>query len=140
MLYYAVNVTTTEAELFTIRYGINQAVQIPGVAHIIVIMDAIYVMHHIFNLSIHPYQLQSIVILKELRKFFNKDPLNSIIFWDCPSDNKQPLYFVVNKEFKEFSLTLLFPCKSSWDFERKDKCNNILKQWKIIFQALDDKR
>jgi len=80
MLHHAINVMTTEAELFTIRYRINQTVQILGVAHIIVITDTIHTAHCIFDSSTHPYQLQSIAILKELREFFNKDLSNSIIF------------------------------------------------------------
>ena len=55
-IHYTVNITSTEAELFAIRCGINQAVQIPDVAHIIVIMNAMYVAHYIFNSLIHPYQ------------------------------------------------------------------------------------
>jgi len=31
-------------------------------------------------MSIHPYQLHSIIILKDLKKFFNKDPNNIIKF------------------------------------------------------------
>ena len=54
-------------------------------------------------------------------------------------NNKWPLYSIVDKESKEFNLTSLFSCKSSWDFERKSKCNNILKQWKMMFQTLNDK-
>ena len=37
-IHYTVNITSTEAELFAIRCGINQAVQIPDVAHIIVVI------------------------------------------------------------------------------------------------------
>ena len=51
MLHHAVNVMTIEAELFTIRCRINQAVQILGVAHIIVITDTIYAAHCIFDSS-----------------------------------------------------------------------------------------
>jgi len=112
-LYYAVNVTTTEAKLFAIRCGINQTVQIPEVAHIIVIIDAIYIVHYIFDSSNHPYQLQSIAMSKELREFFNKDSSNYIVFWDCLSNNKWPFHFIVNKKSKEFNLTPLLPYKSS---------------------------
>ena len=35
--------------------------------------------------------------------------------------------------------TLLFPCKSSWDFYRKTKCNSILSQWRMLLQAADSK-
>jgi len=41
---------------------------------------------------------------------------------------------------KKFSLSSIFLYKLSWDFSRKKKCNNILNSWKIVFQALDDKR
>jgi len=85
MIYHAVNVTTTEVELFTIRCGINQAVQIMDASHIIVITDSVY---QIFNQSIHPYQQQSIAVLEDLRLFFNKQPSNIIEFWNCPSNAK----------------------------------------------------
>jgi len=43
MIHHAVGITSTEAELFAIRCGINQTIQVPGVSHIIVIMDTIHV-------------------------------------------------------------------------------------------------
>jgi len=42
IFYYAINITTTEAELFTIRCGISQANQLPNISHII-ITDSIYI-------------------------------------------------------------------------------------------------
>jgi len=80
MLHHAIDVTTTEAELFTIRCGISQAIQVPETFYIIVITDAIHVVQRIFNSSVHPYQQQSIIISKNLRSFFNKHSLNSIKF------------------------------------------------------------
>ena len=65
-VYYAMNVTSTEAELFTIRCSINYVTQIQDVAYIIVITDAISATKCIFNISIHPYQLYLIVISKDL--------------------------------------------------------------------------
>jgi len=41
-IYYAVNVTITEAELFAIRCEINQAIQIPEAIYIIVITNIIH--------------------------------------------------------------------------------------------------
>ena len=35
-IHYAMNITSTEAELFAIRCGINQAIQVPNVEQIIV--------------------------------------------------------------------------------------------------------
>jgi len=127
MLHYAVSITSTEAELFAIRYSINQAIQVSKVSHIIVITDTIYMMYQIFNLSVHSYQQQSIAISKDLRCFFNKYPLNSIKLWDCPSNNKWPLHLIVNKETKNFNFIPLYLYKTSWDFDKKNKCNNIIQ-------------
>ena len=41
-IHHAVNITTTEAELFTIRCGINQAIHVANILCIIVITDAIH--------------------------------------------------------------------------------------------------
>ena len=41
-IHHTVNITLTEAELFTIRYGINQAVQVSNISCIIVITDTIH--------------------------------------------------------------------------------------------------
>ena len=34
----------------------------------------------------------------------------------------------------------VYLCKTSWDFSRKSKCNDILRIWKMTFQALEGKR
>lgn len=39
MCHHTINISTTEAKIFVIRYGINQAVGIPHINHIIVITD-----------------------------------------------------------------------------------------------------
>ena len=56
-LHHAINVTSTEAELFSIRCGINQTIQIPSTSHIIIITDALHVIQRIFDLTIHLYQI-----------------------------------------------------------------------------------
>ena len=86
MLHYVINITLTEAKLFALKCGINQAVQITNSSHIIVITDTLHVIEKIFDSSIHPYQLQIIAISKELQVFFYKHLDNSIEFWDCSSD------------------------------------------------------
>ena len=43
----------------------------------------------------------------------------------------------MDRETKQFCHILLFPCKSSWDFSKKSECDNIIKNWKMTFQALD---
>jgi len=76
----AVNISTTETELFTIRCGINQTIGIPHIKCIIIITDSLYVTKKIFDSSLHPYQLHSATISHELREFFNKDIHNHIKF------------------------------------------------------------
>jgi len=53
-LHHAVNITSTEAELFAIRCGINQAMHLQYISKIIVVTDSIYVERKIFDLSSHP--------------------------------------------------------------------------------------
>ena len=42
-LHHTINITSLEAELFALRCEINQATQIPGSSHIIIIMDVLHV-------------------------------------------------------------------------------------------------
>jgi len=85
-LHHAVNVIPTEAELFAIRYSINQVVQIQNVSCIIVITDIIHGAKKIFNPFMYPYQPQMIMISKDLRVFFSKHEDNTIKFCDCLND------------------------------------------------------
>ena len=68
-----------EAKLFAIRYSISQASQIQDISYIVIITNTIYTAKHIFDMSIHSYQLYSITISSDLRKFFNKNDSNSIL-------------------------------------------------------------
>jgi len=83
--HHAINVTFTEAEFFAIRCGINQAIQLSNISHIIVVTDSMHAAKKIFDSSIYPYQIQLSTISKELVEFFKKDQHNTIEFWDCPS-------------------------------------------------------
>ena len=56
-LHHVVNVTTTEAELFAIECGINQAIQITNINYIVVVTDSIHIAHKIFNSLVYPYQI-----------------------------------------------------------------------------------
>ena len=138
-IHYAINIITTKAELFAIRYNINQATHLPNSNCIVVITDLLQAAKRIFDSSSYLYQLQSMSILHELCKFFIKNINNSIEFWEYSSNQNWSLYFIVNKEIKKFNLIPLFPSKSLWDFSKKKKYNDILNNWKIIFQALDNK-
>jgi len=134
-IHYAVNVTSTKAKLFAIRYSINQSIHFDNISKIIVITDSIHMARKIFDFSSHPFQTMSATILSDLHDFFNRHDNNSIEFWECPSCFKWLLHNKVNKETKTFNLTLLFPCKNSWDFSKKNESNNIIKAWKMTFQA-----
>ena len=79
------SITSTKAELFAIRYELNQAIQLSNIEYIIVIADSIHAAKKIFNLLIHPYQVQTLVISKEIREFFERSHHNSIDFWNCLS-------------------------------------------------------
>jgi len=110
-VHHTMNITSTKAELFTIRCSINCITQMQDVAHIIVITNAIPAAKHIFDTFIHLYQLHSITISNDLRSFFNKSFNNSISFWNCPSSNKWPPYLLVDKESKYFKINPVLPSK-----------------------------
>jgi len=84
-IHHAVNVTSTEAELFAIRCGINQSIHFNNISKIIVIADSIHVAQRIFDSSSHPFQTMSAAILLDLHDFFNGSNDNSIEFWEWPS-------------------------------------------------------
>jgi len=88
MLHHAINVTSTEAELFAIRYGINQAINTDNILKINVIMDSLHLVKKIFDPSLHSYQSHSNFVLKKLCNFFTQNQENTIEFWECLSYSK----------------------------------------------------
>ena len=64
--HYTINITSTEAKLFVIKCGINQATQIANINYIVVIMDLLHAAQKISDSSIHPYQIQLVIISREL--------------------------------------------------------------------------
>jgi len=134
-LHHVVHVMSTEAELFTIRYGINQATSHNENLKIIIITDSIHATKKIFNPLSHSYQVHAASILSELYNFFLHHQVNSIEFWECPSHYNWALHKVVDKETKDFNPIPLFPCKMFWDFSKKRECDNIANRWKMTFQV-----
>ena len=65
-VHHASFVTTTEAELFALRCGINQALSLANISKIVVITDSIHVAKKIFDCGSHPYQIHAAAILSEL--------------------------------------------------------------------------
>ena len=70
MVHHATFITSTKAELFAIRCGINQAYSIENISKIIVIIDSIHAVKKIFESKSHLYQLHTTAILSELHRFF----------------------------------------------------------------------
>ena len=95
--------------------------------------------HVLFDSSSHPLQSHSATILSKLQLFFNKSQDNSIEFWECPSCLKWRFHKDIDKDSKLFKPTPVFPCKISWDFCKKTDSDDIVKQWKMCFQASDGK-
>ena len=136
-IYHAANITSTEAKLFAIRCGINQATNIPGISKIIIITDSIYAVRSIFDSSIHPLQVHLAAISKELRKIFSMNSNNLIEFWEYSSWCNWPLFKAVDSDTKWLHQIPILPCKSSWDLSKKKEYDNIIHNWKMMFQALD---
>ena len=72
-------ITSLEAELFTIRCSINQALSKVSISKIIVITDSIHIAKKIFNLSLHSLQIHAVAILEELCSFFSRGSNNLIV-------------------------------------------------------------
>jgi len=132
-------VTSTEAELFVMRCGINQASLIDNISKIIVITNFIHAARKIFNISPHPYQIHITAILEDLHTFFSKNSINSIEFWESSSRLNWHLHKTVDHELKLSNHTPIFPCKMSWDYSKKTECDNICQNWKMTFQASNGK-
>ena len=99
-IHHTTNVTSTKAELFAIRYSINQTVNLPGISKIVVVTDSIHTAKKIFDSATHPYQLQLAAISEELRKFFVANTNNAIEFWECPSQCDWPLFKAIDRDTK----------------------------------------
>jgi len=140
ILHYVAFVTSAEAELFTIRCGINQVSSKENISKIIVFTDSIHVAKKIFDPLSHSLQIHAVAILNELQQFFSRDSNDSIEFWECPSRLNQHLHKTVDLETKTSNSTPVYPCKTSWDYSKKTECDNILNNWKMTFQASDGKR
>ena len=125
-LHYAVFVTSSEAELFAIKYSISQALSKKNISKIIIITNSIQVAKKIFDLLSHPLQSQLVAILGDLRQFFSRDPNNLIEFWECSSHLDWHLHKAVDLEMKAFNSIPIYSCKRSWDYSKKTECNDIL--------------
>ena len=138
-VHHAFFVTSSEAELFTIRCGINQVCSLNNVSKIVVVTDSIHVAKKIFDPGSHPFQIHSAAILNNLQNFSIANDSNSIEFWECPSKLKWRLHHEVDKDSKTFVVTPSFPSKTSWEFCMKSDSDELIKLWKMTFQASEGK-
>jgi len=136
-LHHTAFVTSSEAKLFTIRCSINQASFKENISKIIVITNFIHVVKKIFDPLSHLLQIYIMTILEELHQFFFKNSNNSIEFWECLSCLNWHLYKAVNLEMKVSNPSPIYPCKTSWDYNKKTEYDDILNNWKMMFQASD---
>ena len=96
-IHRVVNIITTEAELFTIKCSINQAICIPNIKRIMVVTDSIYTIKRIFDSLIYLYQIHLAAILHKLRDFFEQSSNNTIEFWNYSNCCKWSFYAIINK-------------------------------------------
>ena len=136
-LHHTAFVTSSEAKLFTIRCSINQASFKENISKIIVITNFIHVVKKIFDPLSHLLQIYIMTILEELHQFFFKNSNNSIEFWECLSCLNWHLYKAVDLEMKVSNPSPIYPCKTSWDYNKKTEYDDILNNWKMMFQASD---
>ena len=62
-----------------------------------------------------------------------------IEFWECSSRLNWNLHKVVNRDSKTFNPLPIYPCKKLWNYCKKIKCDDIINNWKMTFQASDGK-
>jgi len=70
-VHHVMFITSTEAKLFAIRCGINQAYNKENISKIIIITDFIHAAKKIFDAISHPYQIHTAAILQELHCFLD---------------------------------------------------------------------
>jgi len=128
IVHHVAFIISTEAELFAIRYRINQACNKENVSKIIIITNSIHAARKIFNSKSHPYQIYTMAILSELHYFFAISQENSIKFWECSSRLNWRLYKAIDKDSKSFNPLPTYPCKISWDYCKKIDSDNIINQ------------
>jgi len=46
---------------------------------------------------------------------------------------------VVDRDSKAFNSSPIYSCKTSWNYNKKIECDDILNTWKMTFQASDGK-
>jgi len=68
---HATNVTSTEAEIMSMRLGLKQALTTVGVKKITIFTNAIHGAQKLFDSSHHPYQTLVTPIMEKIHQFFS---------------------------------------------------------------------
>ena len=136
---HATKVTSTEAEIMAIRLGLNHAIYHEHIENITVITDSIHAARKIFDSSNHPYWSITAPIAKEIHTFLAKSPSRSINVWHCPTNSNWKQHSDVDKDVKASHISPILPSKESWDYSKKEECDNLSNYWKMCFQASDSK-
>jgi len=68
-----------------------------------------------------------------MKTYLEKDKRNTIHFWYCSSKAKWPRHKLVDDQVKVTSNIPTLPNRNSFLFNRKKKCNDILKEWQTSF-------
>jgi len=71
-IHHIVNITFTEAKLFAITCGINQATNIPGILKIVVITDSLHTTQRIFDSLSYSFQIRVVSILDGAQKILHQ--------------------------------------------------------------------
>lgn len=136
---HATKVTSNEAEIMAIRLGLNYAFSCEHTKHITVITDSIHGARKIIDMTNHSYSLITAPISKDTHKFLSKSPEHSISFWHCPSNSNWKPHSDVDKDIKASHLPPILPNRVTWNYSKKEECNDLSSQWRMFFQATDKK-
>ena len=113
------NVNYTEAKLFAIRCRIDLVRKLYKALKVVIITNTIPAIKKIFDTLAYLYQLHLIIISKNLREFFNKNPNNLISFQNYSNSIRQSSYAIVDKKLKYININSILSSKTSWKFSRK---------------------
>lgn len=79
----------------------------------------------IFNSSMHSYQVQSIAIIQDLRKFFYKNPENSIDFGSVlVKPNGNIMQLLTKKQNSSFQTSFPMYIVMGFQYKRRKQCNH----------------
>ena len=137
-VHHIVNVTTTEAELFSIRCSITQAYQIFDLMptrSLLLLISFIWPNKYLTHQQFFPNPINKSG--PKPQGFCNRDLSNTVKFWECSNKSLWPPHVTVDKETEQHMFVPQFPYKNSQNYSKKEECNNIIHIWQMTFQTSD---